>query len=53
MNSKAPQFVVRAGVVLLSSLLSIPLHAQVPGAVLSGTVTDPSGKTVPGARITV
>jgi hypothetical protein len=29
------------------------LHAQVPGAVLSGTVSDPSGKTVPGARITV
>ena len=53
MNSKAPRFVVRAGVVLLSTLLSSPLHAQGPGAVLSGTVTDPSGKTVPGARITV
>ena len=53
MNSKAPQLVVRAGVVLLSSLLAIPLHAQVPAAVLSGTVTDPSGKPVPGANITV
>ncbi|MDQ2980399.1 MAG: carboxypeptidase-like regulatory domain-containing protein [Acidobacteriota bacterium] len=53
MNSKAERFVVRPGVVLLAFLISIPLHAQDSGAVLSGTVTDASGKAVPGARITI
>lgn len=53
MNSKAKQLTVRAGAVLLAFLISIPLHAQDPGAALSGIVTDASGKTVPGARITI
>jgi hypothetical protein len=51
MNSKAATFFARAGVVFLSSLIAILLHAQVPGAVLSGTVTDPASKPVSGARI--
>jgi hypothetical protein len=53
MVSKAERFAVRAGVVLLAFLISSPLHAQDSGTVLSGTVTDASGKTVPGARITI
>jgi Prophage tail fibre N-terminal. len=51
MNSKAATFGARAGVVLLLTLLAIPLQAQIPAAVLSGTVTDPAGKAVSGARI--
>jgi hypothetical protein len=51
MNSKATTFGARAGLVLLSILLAISLQAQVPAAVLSGTVTDPASKAVPGARI--
>ena len=53
MNSKAERFVVRAGAVLLAFLISIPLHAQDSGVALFGTVTDASGKTIPGARITI
>jgi hypothetical protein len=51
MNSKVTTFFARAGVVLLSSLIATLLHAQVPSAVLSGTVTDPASKAVSGARI--
>ena len=51
MKSKAVTFGAPAGVVLVLTLLAIPLQAQVPGAVLSGAVTDPAGKAVPGARI--
>ncbi len=36
---------------LLACLLAISLHAQV-SAILSGTVTDPSGATIPGALVT-
>jgi Carboxypeptidase regulatory-like domain len=53
MNSKAERFVVRPGAVLLAFLISIPLHGQDSGAALFGTVTDVSGKTIPGARITI
>ena len=51
MNPKAATFGARAGMVLLLTLLSVPLLAQVPAAVLSGAVTDPAGKAVAGARI--
>jgi hypothetical protein len=53
MSSRAEGSVVRAGAVLLAFLLAIPLQAQDSGAILSGTVTDASGKAVPGARITM
>jgi protocatechuate 3,4-dioxygenase beta subunit len=38
-------------VALLASFLAAALGAQVPSAVLSGTVTDPAGKAVANARI--
>ena len=38
---------------LLSTLLSLPLHAQQTGASLSGYVTDPSGAAVADAKIVI
>jgi len=42
-----------AAAVLLALLLSLPSLAQDSGTTLSGTVTDASGKTVPGATIAI
>jgi hypothetical protein len=39
--------------VLFSMLFSVPTHAQVAGATLSGTATDPSGSGVPNATVTI
>lgn len=39
--------------ILLSMIFSVPAHAQVAGATLSGTLTDPSGSGVPNATVSI
>jgi len=53
MNRKAWKLVVGAGIVVLSLVVSDAVRAQVASATLSGTVTDPSGKPAPNAKISV
>ena len=42
---------IRAAVPLLISMATAPLFAQTPTAVVTGTVVDTSGATVPEARV--
>jgi hypothetical protein len=37
----------------LNLLITIPIYAQMAGAMLSGTVTDPSGAIIPEAQVTI
>src|SRR5579862_3165216 len=53
MNPKAIRWMLSVWVLgLCLGLVSMPMHAQVSGATLSGTVTDPQGGAVPNAKVT-
>src|SRR5690348_1313274 len=41
------------GAFVLGLFVSVPVHAQVVGATLSGTVSDPSGALIPGATVSI
>jgi len=49
MKSKVILFLACGGI--LGLLFSVPMHAQVSGATLSGTITDGQGKSIPGATV--
>src|ERR1700674_3666820 len=40
-------------VLMLAVFVSFPVFAQVTGGTLSGTVSDPSGASIPGAQLTI
>src|SRR6516165_1599757 len=46
---------IRAALAILTLgfLTSVPTYAQVVGATVSGTVTDPSGAGIPAAQISI
>jgi carboxypeptidase family protein/TonB-dependent receptor-like protein len=50
MNPKVVKFVL--GLCVLSLMFSAPTRAQVVGATVSGTITDPRGDAIPGAKVT-
>jgi Carboxypeptidase regulatory-like domain len=50
MNPKVVKFVL--GLCILSLVFSAPARAQVVGATVSGSITDPRGDAIPGAKVT-
>jgi outer membrane receptor protein involved in Fe transport len=53
MNRNTASFVLFACILGLCLVVSLPLHAQVTGATISGTITDASGGVIVGAGISV
>ena len=50
MNPKVVKFIL--GLCILCLAFSAPTRAQVVGATVSGTITDPRGDAIPGAKVT-
>src|ERR1039458_3187622 len=53
MGLKALRFLPFVMVVCLCLCFSLPSHAQVAGATLAGTIADPQGAAVVGAKVSV
>ena len=53
MKPKTAVFVVFAWILGFCLMVSLPLHAQVSGATVSGTITDATGAVIAGAEISV
>jgi len=53
MKPKTAGFVFFAWILGLYLMASLPLHAQVSGATISGTITDVTGAVIAGAEISV
>jgi Carboxypeptidase regulatory-like domain/TonB dependent receptor len=51
MKGKLGQLLAGVCVLCLSTLISLPLRAQVAGATLTGTVTDTQGGAIPNAKV--
>lgn len=53
MNPKTARFTLFAWILGFCLMVSLPLHAQVTGATISGTITDATGGVIAGAEISV
>src|SRR4030088_2686961 len=53
MNPKTASLVLSAWILGFCLMVSLPTHAQVTGATISGTITDASGGVIVGAGISV
>jgi protocatechuate 3,4-dioxygenase beta subunit len=41
------------GIAILGTFLAVPAQAQVAGATLTGTITDPAGRLIPQAQVVI